>query len=66
MTIGGMTKVRLLRSVFFDELRALIWDSLRCSTNSEHTGFEVDVGPFEPKRLALSKAKGQRDRVQSL
>ena len=49
-----------------DELRALMWDSLRCSANSKHAGFEVDVGPLEPKRLALTKAKGQRDRVQGL
>src|SRR5450759_1696615 len=48
------------------ELRALLGDSLRCSTNSKHTGFEVDVGPLQPKRLALTKLKGQRDRVQSL
>ena len=45
-----------------DELRALMWDSLRCSANSKHAGFEIDVGPVEPKRLALTKAKGQSDR----
>jgi hypothetical protein len=42
-----------------------MWDSLRSSANSKHAGLKVDVGPLEPKRLALTKAKGQRDRVQS-
>jgi hypothetical protein len=43
-----------------------MWDSLRCSANSKDAGFQVDVGPLEPKRFPLTEAKGQSDRVQSL